>query len=95
MLKFYIFQHFQNKVAEIRGETKFWGRWVWIHINPSPPQSKFGGGAFAGPENGIGSYAAQEAGVSLADADKPSVPHLLLLSCYRMSLEITFEMLRT
>ena len=29
VLRFCIFEHFQNnKVAEIRGETKFWGRWV-------------------------------------------------------------------
>ena len=36
-----IFQHFQNKVAEIRGETNFGGRWVWVPMNPSPPKQNF------------------------------------------------------
>ena len=40
--KFCIFNHFQNKVAEIRRETKFWGRWVRVPINPSP-QTKLRG----------------------------------------------------
>ena len=35
-LQFLLFQHFQNKVAEIRGEIKFWGKWVWVPMNPSP-----------------------------------------------------------
>ena len=33
---FCIFQHFQHKVAKIRGETKFWDRRVWVAMNPSP-----------------------------------------------------------
>ena len=45
-LQFCIFQHSQNKVAEIRGETFFFlGRWVWMPMNPPPPQRKFRGGA--------------------------------------------------
>ena len=38
-------QHFQNKVAEIRGETKFWGGWGWVPVNPTPPPTKLGGDA--------------------------------------------------
>ena len=36
--KFRIFQYFPNKVAEIRRETKFWGKWGWVPMNPSPNQ---------------------------------------------------------
>ena len=35
--KFCIFHHFQNKVAEIRGETKFWGRWRLGAYESVPP----------------------------------------------------------
>ena len=56
-LIFELFQYFQNKVAEIRGETKFWGRLVLGLIsgphqeNPGSapavprPQSQTRGGA--------------------------------------------------
>ena len=40
VLKFCIFQHFPNKLAEIRGETKFGGMWDWVPMNPSPPPNK-------------------------------------------------------
>ena len=33
---FCIIQHFQNEVAEIRGENEFWCRLVWMLMNPPP-----------------------------------------------------------
>ena len=39
-LIFCFFQHFQNKVAKIRGETIFWVRWVWVPIESPPPPMK-------------------------------------------------------
>ena len=33
---FCIFQNFTNKMAKIREETKFWGWWVCLLMDPSP-----------------------------------------------------------
>ena len=42
---FSIFHHFQNKVAEIRGETKFWGLVGLGAYESVPPQRKLRGDA--------------------------------------------------